>query len=121
MAHWPSQRIVRVKVDTVKTLPKRIQYPLKVVSLEPSVDISNGVVMYSDARDTNGFYIAGLEVITLYKTRRQAEKAELKKLQDEYAAERKAVRTQAKRYKWALKRVQEFKAFKQVQTPFFSE
>lgn len=119
MAHWPSQRIVRVRVE--KSNWRTCGYPLKVVSLEPSVDISNGIIMCNDAREKNSFYIAGLEVITLYKTRRQAEKAQLEKLQDEYAAERKAVRTQAKRYKWALKRVQEFKAFKLVQTPFFSE
>ena len=108
MSVWPSRRIVRVKVERVND---NSGYPFVVSSLEPNVDIANGLVLYQDQRKVSGFRIASLELIKLYRSRRQAEKIELELLHKEYA--------QFRKLKWTLRRVQEFKAFKLVQTPFF--
>jgi hypothetical protein len=117
MAVWPSRRIVRVQIDRCKD--KLSGYPLTVTSLEPTVDIGNGVIMYGDARLENGFHIAGLEVLELYKSRRQGEKDQLEKAHKEYAQLRRDLRTAQKKYKWGLKVVAEYKKFKQLHTPFF--
>lgn len=116
MSVWPSRRIVRVKVERVND---NSGYPFVVSSLEPNVDIANGLVLYQDQRKVSGFRIASLELIKLYRSRRQAEKIELELLHKEYAAQRREARTQFRKLKWTLRRVQEFKAFKLVQTPFF--
>lgn len=116
ISHWPSRRIVKVRVS--KTTDPRAEYPLKVISLESNVNIGNGRIMYPSSQLGNGFYIVSLDVITLYKTRRAAEKDTLKTLHDEYAAQRRLVRKDQKNLKFALKRVSEWKAFKQVLTIF---
>jgi hypothetical protein len=117
MAHWPSRRIVKVQIDRCKD--KLSGYPLTVTSLEPTIDIGNGRIMMSDARLVNGFHIAGLEVLELYRSRKQAEKLELEKIHKEYAQLRRDLRTAQRKYKWGLKVVAEYKKFKQIQTPFF--
>ena len=119
MAAWPSKRIVKVRVEPAN-FPNS-GYPYRIVSLEPSVDIVNGIFIVMDARieGVNGFYVAGLEVVTLYKTRRGAEKAQLEELHKQYAELRRALRTAQKHYKWALKAVEDYKAFKQLNTPIF--
>ena len=116
MSVWPSRRIVRVKVERVND---NSGYPFTVSSLEPNVDIANGLVLYQDQRKVSGFRIASMDVIKIYRSRRQAEKIELELLHKEYAAQRREARNQARKMKWALRRVEEFKAFKLVQTPFF--
>ena len=108
MSTWPSRRVVRVKVEKVND---NSGYPFVVSSLEPNVDISNGMV--------SGFRIASIDLIKIYRSRRQAEKIELELLHKEYAVQRREARNQARKMKWALRRVEEFKAFKLVQTPFF--
>ena len=117
MAVWPSRRIAKVQIDRCKD--KLSGYPLTVTSLEPTIDIGNGQIMYGDARLPNGFHIADLEVLELYRSRRQAEKLELEKVHKEYAQLRRDLRTAQRKYKWGLKVVAEYKKFKQIQTPFF--
>lgn len=117
MAVWPTRRIAKVQIDRCKD--KLSGYPLTVTSLEPTIDIGNGQLMYGDARLPNGFHIAGLEVLELYRSRRQAEKLELEKVHKEYAQLRRDLRTAQRKYKWGLKVVAEYKKFKQIQTPFF--
>lgn len=120
IVHWPSRRIVRVKVSKTRDFEKVGGYPLYVESLEPTVDIGESVVFCNSGQvKGNGFYIAGLSVITLYRSRKQAEKIELEKLYREYATERRALRRAQKKYKWALKTLAEYKKFKQLQTPHF--
>ena len=117
IVHWPSRRIVRVRVD------KRIYFegfPYYVESLEPTVNIGESVVFCNnEQRCGDGFYIADLSVITLYRSRKQAEKIELEKLYREYATERRNLRHAQRKYKWALKTLAEYKKFKQLHTPHF--
>ena len=117
MAVWPSRRVVRGKIDRCKD--RLSGYPLTVTSLEPTVDIGNGQLMYGDARLPNGFHIAGLEVLELYRSRRQGEKDQLEKAHKEYAQLRRDLRTAQRKYKWGLKMVAEYKKFKELHTPFF--
>jgi hypothetical protein len=66
------------------------------------------------------FGIISLGNITLYRNRRTAEKEVLEQLHEEYAQARRDLREQTKVLKNALKRVEEWKAFKQVMTTFDS-
>ena len=119
MAVWPSRRVVRVKIDRVRDGTKRIQYPLKVTSTEPNVSIANGITLYMNAFCEDGFYIADLDTVTFYKSRKQGEKTEMENVHKQYAQLRRDLRTAQKKYKWGLKVVAEYKKFKQIQTPFF--
>ena len=118
MAVWPSRRVAKVQVDLCKN--KLSGYPLTVTSLEPTVDIGNGVLMYGDARLANGFHIAGIEVLELYQSRKQGEKDQLEKAHKEYALLRRELRLAQRKYKWGLKMVAEMKKFKQLHNPFFT-
>ena len=115
MAHWPDHRIVKVRMDKGCWNG----YPYKITSLEPSITIRNGIPMYSDAHCDDGFYVSDFSLVTLYPTRRKAEKAQLEVIHQQYADQRRELRNAQTRYKNALKRLQEYKAFKQLQTTVF--
>jgi len=104
MPIWPSRRIVKVKIDRCRE--KNADYPFIVTSLESTVDF-------------NEFYLAGLELIELYVSRKQGEKDQLEKAHREYAKLRSELRLAQRKYKWGLKMVAEYKKLKQLQTPFF--
>ena len=117
IVHWPSRRVVRVKVS--KT-PEGCNYPLYVESLEPTVDLEWSVVFCnSEQIRKNGFYIADLSVIALYRSRKQGEKIELENLYREYASFRRDLRHVQRKYKWAMKTLAEYKKFNQLHTPYF--
>lgn len=109
ISHWPSRRIVKVRVDLNKE--QGSEYPLVVTSLDKTVNISGTSGL------PNGFRIAALDVIKLYPTQRSAERAVLEQLHKEYAQARRELRQYQKAYKTALKRVEEWKAFKQILVP----
>jgi hypothetical protein len=109
IVHHPTRRIVRVKIEKVQNG----EYPFKAVSLEP-VNIS-GMPMCCDVHCENAFFFADLTVLTTYKTRRQAEKAELEKLQDEYCEARSSLRKVQNYYKLKHRQLQDYKHFGELQ------
>jgi len=100
IAYGPSRRVVRVEVNYCHDASG---YPFKVVCLERTMDFN--------------FNIADLSLIAFYRTKEIGLACELAKLHNEYAKYRRALRASQKIYKTALKRVQEFKAFGELQTP----
>jgi hypothetical protein len=107
MAIWPSNQIVKVKVEPYE----HSAYPFRVVSLEKNIAIGG---VFSDG--VSGFNIVDPMFIELYPSRKAGEKAELEKLHDQHLQEKIALSKQAKRVKAANKRISEYKAFKQIQT-----
>ena len=105
---WPSRRIVKVKIEEVKNSAM----PFRVTCLD---DTPSNVEFGKD----DFFFIAGLETISLYASRKQGEKDQLEKAHTEYAKLRRELRMAQRKYKWGLKMVAEYKKFKQLQTPFF--
>ena len=107
IAVWPSNRIVKVKVEQCVNEV----FPFRVVSFENGVQIGplSGQVWY---------YTADPSLITLYKSRKEGEKAELEKLHTQHLTEKREMRKQEKRVKLANKRIAEYKRFKQIHTVF---
>lgn len=102
MAVWPTQKLVKVKVE-----PCHTALPFFVSAVDPN------------EKNFESFSIAHLSFISLYKTEKEGEKAELTKLNKQYAKERRALRIQQQKYKWALRQVQDFKHFGKLQNPIF--
>jgi hypothetical protein len=107
IAVWPSNRIVKVKVEPCKNNPL---YPFVLISLEKGVKLGT--------LQSNRFHIADPSLITLYKSRKEGEKAELEKLHDQYLQEKRELRKQQERVKLANKQIAEYKAFGQIQTVY---
>lgn len=102
MAVWPTRKLVKVKVE-----PCQHVFPFLVSPIDPN------------EKELAPFPIAKLSSIRLYKTLEQGEKIELNKIHKEYSAERRALRVQQQRYKWALRRIEDYKHFGSLQQPFF--
>jgi len=102
MAVWPTQRIVKVNIE-----PCGIVFPFMVVAADP--------------KETRfeSFPIPDPSFIRVHKTEADAERCELAKLNRQYAKERKALRIQQQKYKWALRQVQDYKHFGSLQNPIF--
>lgn len=115
MAYWPTHRIVKVRVE--RTEPN-CAYPFRIISLDPNIpNICNGVFGRMDQFFDTGFFVADLSLVTLYRTQREGEKAEMEKIHEKYADLRRQLRKAQKAYKWGLKAVEDYKAFKQLNTP----
>lgn len=102
MAVWPSRKLVKVKITPCQTV-----FPFLVSPVDPL------------EKSLEPFPIADLSLIRLYKTAEQGEKIELNKIHREYSAERRALRVQQQRYKWALRNIEDYKHFGALQNPFF--
>ena len=102
MAVWPTQRLVKVKIEPCLSV-----FPFVVSAVNPLDRFES-------------FPIPDLSFVKLYKTEKEGEKAELAKLHKQYAAERRALRIQQQKYKWALRQVQDYKHFSALQNPIFS-
>ncbi len=102
MSVWPTRRLVKVKIEHCSCV-----FPF----LVSAVDLNE--------KDFESFPIPHPSFVTLYKTEKEGEKAELAKLQKEYADERRALRVQQQKYKWALRQVEDYKHFGALQNPFF--
>lgn len=102
MAVWPTRKLVKVKIE-----PCRYVFPFLVSPVDPN------------EKDLAPFPIADPSLIRLYKTLEQAEKAELELIHKEYSAERRKLRVQQQKYKWALRRIEDYKHFGHLQQPFF--
>ena len=106
ICRWWDNRIVKVKVEK----SDNNRFPLKLVSLEPGVDIGN---------DGGSMGIVDLSLVNFYKTEKEARKTELEKLHKQYRTEKKALRLQEKKVKWANKQISEFKSFGQIHSMVF--
>ena len=102
MAVWPSRKLVKVKIEPCQSV-----FPFRVSAVDPL------------EKNFESFPIADLSLVTLYKTVRAGEKIELEKLHKQYAAERRALRHQQQKYKWALRQVEDYKHFGELQNPIF--
>lgn len=111
----PSNRIVKVKIDKCDW---PCSNPFTVISLEKGVRIDSSPL---GGHFGNTLYLTDPSLITLYKSRKEAEKSELEKLHDQYLQEKRELKKQQERVKLANKRIAEYKAFKQLQTVFFHQ
>ena len=105
MAIQPSKRIVKVMIEPCHDNV----FPFVVRSLERSVAPDNDCCQFVNGRWQ--FRIVDPSIITLYKSRKKAEKAQLEKLHDQYRNEKRALRLQEKRVKLANQQVAEYKAY----------
>jgi hypothetical protein len=103
MAVWPTQKLVKVKIE-----PCQHVFPFVVSAVDPL------------EKNFESFPIADLSFVKLYKTEKEAEKGELAKLHKQYSAERRALRVQQQRYKWALRQIEDYKHFGSLQNPIFT-
>ena len=103
MAVWPTQRLVKVKIEPCGTV-----FPFMVVAADPK------------EKRFESFPIPDPSFVKLYRTEKEGEKGELTKLNKQYAKERRALRVQQQKYKWSLRQVQDYKHFGSLQNPIFS-
>jgi len=103
MAINPDEQIVKVRVDRVKNG----EYPFVISPIIPMDGFTS-------------IHFADLSFMELFPTCQAAEKATLEKLHKRYADERRALRVQQQKYKWALRNVEDYKNFGKLQNPFFT-
>ncbi len=103
MAVWPTQKLVKVKIE-----PCQCVFPFLVSAVDPN------------EKNFESFPIPHPSFVTLHKTENEGEKAELSKLHKQYSAERRALRVQQQRYKWALRQIEDYKHFGSLQNPIFT-
>ena len=103
MAVWPTQKLVRVKIE-----PCQCVFPFVVVAVDPK------------EKNFESFPIPHPSFVTLHKTEKEGEKAVIASLNKQYAQERRNLRVQQQKYKWALRQVQDYKHFGALQNPVFS-
>ncbi len=84
-------------------------------NLEPSVNISEGVDRFHNAKTDTGFYLVDPSLITLYQSRRQGERHQMHQILNDYDTKRRELRFAQKRYKAALKQIAEYKKFGALQ------
>jgi len=126
IAVWPTQKIVKVKIEPDKNHQRYVNtwgYPYKVSSIEKGIGIANAFDnrMSDDQYEEkwmDSFNIADSSLVKLYPTQEAGEKAELEKLHDQYLNEKRALRKRQERVKFANKRIQEYKTFRKIQTPY---
>ncbi len=70
-------------------------------------------------KNFESFPIPDPSFVKLYRTEKEAEKSELAKLHKQYSAERRALRVQQQKYKWALRQIEDYKHFGALQNPIF--
>lgn len=109
---WPTRRIVKVSITKLLNT----DYPIRVTSLERGVSIGG---FETSKKSFDYFDIADISLITVYSTYTTAVKTELKNIHEMYAKERRALRHQQLKYKWALRSVEDYKHFDELQIPFF--
>jgi hypothetical protein len=102
MAVWPTRKLVKVKIE-----PCQAVCPFRVSAVDPL------------EKNFESFLVSDISFVTLYKTKKQGEKVVLESLHKQYAAERRALRHQQQKYKWALRQIEDYKHFTELQNPYF--
>jgi len=108
MSVLPTRRIVHVKIININSG----EYPFQVVLVEDDKVV---------AEDFEFFFVADPSLVKLYPTRESAVHGELERLHEEYSKERRKLRIQQQRYKWALRQVEDYKHFDELQNPIFTQ
>jgi hypothetical protein len=101
MAVWPTRKVVKVRIDHCRNV-----FPFIVSAVDP-------------LERFEAFPIADPSLVQLYPSLKAALAGELEKLHEEYCKERRRLRTQTRRYKWALRQVEDYKHFEELQNPIF--
>jgi hypothetical protein len=102
MAVWPTQKLVKVRIEPCQSV-----CPFRVVAVDPN------------EKKFESFLIPDPSFVELHRTELAGEKCELDKLNRQYSKERRALRVQQQKYKWALRQVQDYKHFGALQNPIF--